>query len=115
MNGRVLNLLTSGAPAWAVALFVVLAALTLLIGSVARLIRAAHPGRSADAVKMHKNRLEHLRWKAERRDRRRRERAAHRAMRRAALQARRIARTDAEIKPRHTATERDADEHNGGV
>ncbi|MER6714722.1 hypothetical protein [Streptomyces sp. NPDC000877] len=86
MNGLILDLLNSGAPAWAVMLIIVLAALTLLTGAAAKLIRAAHPGRSADAVEMQKNRIEHRKWKAERRDRRRRERAARRTERRAVRQ-----------------------------
>jgi hypothetical protein len=86
MSRLILDLLDSGAPAWAVMLIVVLAALTLLTGAVAKLIRAVHPGRSADAVRMQKNRIEHRKWKAERRDRRRRERATRRTERRAVRQ-----------------------------
>lgn len=96
MSGLVLDLLASGAPQWVVAFVIVLAALVLLTGAAAKLIRAAHPGKSADAVKMQKNRIEHYQWKAARRDRRRLERAAHRTERRAEHRLRRNARTDAE-------------------
>lgn len=100
MSGLIMDLLNSGAPAWAVILIVVLAALTLLTGAAAKLLRAAHPGRSADAVKMQKNRIEHRKWKAERRDRRRRERASRRAERQAGRQT---GVTSAQSSETHTA------------
>ncbi|MER7693709.1 hypothetical protein [Streptomyces sp. NPDC097610] len=96
MSGLVLDLLASDAPQWVVAFVIVLTALVLLTGAAAKLIRAAHPGKSADAVKMQKNRIEHRQWKANRRDRRRLERAARRTERRAERRLRRSARADAE-------------------
>lgn len=114
MSGLILDLLNSGAPAWVVVLIVVLAALSFMTSAAARLIRAAHPGQSADAVKMQKNRIEHLQWKADRRDRRRRERAAHRALRRAALQALRSAPAGRETPPHPANPERDSNAQEGG-
>ncbi|WP_033328666.1 hypothetical protein [Streptomyces yerevanensis] len=91
MNGLISELLAMGAPLWLVFPLLLLMALILVIRAVASgsatIIKAMHPGKSADAVKMQENRIQHRRWKAQRRDFNRRARAARRAYIRAGIEA----------------------------
>ncbi|UXY40508.1 hypothetical protein [Streptomyces albidocamelliae] len=91
MNGLISDLLTMGVPLKVVIPLIGVSALILLIrtgaNAAATVIKAMHPGDSADAVQMHAARLTHRRWKAQRRDWNRRARAARRACMRAGLRA----------------------------
>ncbi|MFE2693695.1 hypothetical protein [Streptomyces mirabilis] len=85
------DLFAMGAPLWLIVPFLLLAVLILVVRAVATaaatVIKAMHPGESADAVRMQANRIQHRQWKAQRRDVNRRARAARRAMFRAGIQA----------------------------
>jgi hypothetical protein len=91
LNGLISDLLAMGAPLWLIGPLLLLTALILVIRAVATaaatVIKAMHPGESADAVQMQANRIQHRQWKAQRRDINRRARVARRAMIRAGVQA----------------------------
>lgn len=84
MNGLISDLLAMGVPMKVVLPLLLTMMLVLLIrtiaAGIATVIKAMHPGESADAVKMQANRIQHRQWKAQRRDWNRRARAARRAL-----------------------------------
>lgn len=81
MNGLISGLLAQGAPWEAVFPLLLLIGLILFVrataAGIATVIKAMHPGHSADAVRMQSNRIHHRQFKARRRDRNRRARRAH--------------------------------------
>jgi len=91
MNGLISDLIAAGAPMKVVLPLILFGMLILLIrtiaAGIATVIKAMHPGESADAVKMHANRIQHRQWKAQHRDWNRRARASRRALIRAGLRA----------------------------
>lgn len=84
MNALITDLIAVGTPLWIIVPLVTLLAVILFIrcaaSAAATVIKATHPGDSADAVKMQENRLHHRQWKAQRRDSNRRARAVRRAL-----------------------------------
>jgi hypothetical protein len=83
MNGLIFDLLAQSAPWKVVVPLLLLTALILLIRTIATgiatVVKAMHPGGSADAVQMQVNRIQHRQFMARRRDANRRARAARRA------------------------------------
>ncbi|MFC9856111.1 MULTISPECIES: hypothetical protein [unclassified Streptomyces] len=82
MNGLIQELLALGVPLWLVYPLLLTVALVLVIrtaaSGIAEVVRATHPGESADAVAMQANRIRHRQWKARRRDGNRQARRARR-------------------------------------
>ncbi|MFF0767019.1 hypothetical protein ACFYWH_44720 [Streptomyces sp. NPDC003737] len=91
MNGLISDLIAAGAPMKVVLPLLVFALLIVLIrtiaAAIATVIKAIHPGESADAVAMQTNRIQHRQWKAQRRDWNRRARASRRALIHAGLRS----------------------------
>ncbi|MFD9427382.1 MULTISPECIES: hypothetical protein [unclassified Streptomyces] len=92
MNGLIQELLALGVPLWLVYPLLLTVALVLVIrtaaSGIAEVVRATHPGESADAVTMQANRIRHRQWKARRRDGNRRARRARRVRVRAGVRDR---------------------------
>ncbi|MFE5731451.1 hypothetical protein ACFQ7A_11190 [Streptomyces sp. NPDC056528] len=91
MNGLIAELLAQGA-SWYVALpLLLLMSLIVLVrtlaAGIAVVLKAMHPGDSADAVRMQADRIRHRQFKARRRDGNRRARIARRACVRAGVRA----------------------------
>ncbi|MFH8607825.1 hypothetical protein ACH4D5_10095 [Streptomyces sp. NPDC018029] len=93
MNGLISELIAAGIPMGLAFPLLLILALVMLIragaAAVAKVIKAMHPGESADAVAMQANRIRHRQWKLQRRDGNRRVHAARRALVRADVRARR--------------------------
>lgn len=91
MNGLIFDLVALDAPLKVVLPLLLFTMLIVLIRSIAAaiatVVKAMHPGESADAVTMQANRIQYRQWKAQRRDWIRRARASRRALIRAGLRA----------------------------
>ncbi|CDR18111.1 hypothetical protein [Streptomyces iranensis] len=91
MNGLISDLVAGGTPMKVVLPLLLFTMLIVLIRTIAAaiaiVVKAMHPGESADAVTMQANRIQHRQWKAQRRDWNRRARASRRTLIRAGLRA----------------------------
>ena len=88
MNGFISDLIAAGAPMEVMLPLLIFGMLIRTIAAgIATVIKAMHPGDSADAVAMQTNRIQHRQWKAQRRDRNRHARVSRRALIRAGLRA----------------------------
>ncbi|MEU1259618.1 hypothetical protein ABZ445_40710 [Streptomyces chartreusis] len=91
MNGLISDVVALGAPMKVVLPLLLFMMLIVLIrtiaAAIATVVKAMHPGVSADAVTMQANRIHYRQWKAQRRDWNRRARASRRVLIRAGLRA----------------------------
>lgn len=91
MNGLISDLVGLGTPMEVVLPLLLFMMLVVLIrtiaAAIATVVKAMHPGESADAVTMQANRIQYRQWRAQRRDWNRRARASRRALIRVGLRA----------------------------